>query len=248
MRLRAVPLLILIVLVGIAANLIVEYAARQRQDWPAWIYLARAVALGAIAFPAVYAFYEADRRSKAAEAARRKSEGQDYLRGVLESTIRILFPSEKLTFIRANVMVVDGDELKVLCGWNMEAFPDSRLSLKYGQGVAGKVWKRAQENPMNECWLPVYAPNAQLEKEELATRWHLGEEVVRLTSHIIWILSTPLFFREGRTWTFLGVWNLDGVERRLDLMDVLEDPEFHLKCVAAAENIAAVIAERGLLG
>jgi hypothetical protein len=226
-----------------------------------WFLLFRVLALATTAFPPIYAFHkaeerardserrsqEAERKLEQSEDERRHHEGMEYLRKVLEASVRRLFPDENLTFVRANVMVVVGNDLQVLCGWNMEAFRDGKMSLKCGQGVAGSVWKAVKEGSVSDYWRPVYAPKAQLAHRELQSKWLMSDDDIRRTAHILWILSTPILVSSGDNRQFLGVLNLDGVSRRLESMETLEDPDFQIKVVAVAENIGQVIVERGLL-
>jgi len=231
--------------VGIGANLLLDYLTGEGQFGPHLgfrFYILRLLALCATAIPGLLAILRAESRA----SARKRREQLDDLSRVLEASVRRLFPDENPYLVRANVMVVEGDELKVLCGWNMDSYPDSRMNLSFEQGVAGKVWKRATENPLNECWQPVYAPKAQLGKQSLKTKWRLTDDDIGRTSHIMWILSTPLLHREGDRLKFLGVLNFDGVTKLLVDMKIFEDDQFHLRCVAIADHVSSLIAQGDL--
>jgi hypothetical protein len=245
MMLKNIWLPLTISLIGLGANLVLDYLTATGQSGPQLglrFYVFRVLALSAAVFPGLFALGRAEMR----ESARKRREQLDDLTSVLEASVRRLFPEENPYYIRANVMLASGDRLKVLCGWNMGAYPDSKMSLLYGQGAAGKVWKRATENPPSECWQPVYAPRAQLNRKNLKDKWLLGDDEIRLTSHILWVLSTPLLHRHGESLRFLGVLNLDGVTRPLNSMDVFEDTQFHLHCVALADHIADLIVQGDL--
>lgn len=246
MQLKSILLPLAIALVGILANLVLDYLTATGQLGPHHglrFYVFRLLALAAAVFPGLFALARTEMR----ESARRRREQLDTLTSVLEASVRRLFPDENPYLVRANVMLAEGDQLRVLCGWNMEAYPDSRMNLAYGQGAAGNVWKRATENPPSECWQPVYAPKAQLNRRSLKEKWLLGDEEIRNTSHILWILSTPLLHRQGESLRFLGVLNLDGVTRPLRSMEVFEDDRFHLHCVAVADHVADLIVRGGPL-
>lgn len=237
---------ILIVVIGIVANLLMDFLTASGLIGPQFgfeYYAIRMLALALMAFPALYSI----RRGEKREGARLRREKLDDLSRVLEASVRRLFPNENQYFVRANVMVAHGDRLEVLSSWNMAAWPDSRMNLGYDQGVAGKVWKSAIKNPPSECWQPVYAPYEQLQRRNLEDHWGLSTEDISKTSHIRWILSTPLLYRQAETLRFIGVLNLDGVTSDLNSMDVFENHQFHLHCVAVADHVTKLIEEGSLL-
>ena len=230
---------------GLVANLAMEYYTRGQHDPRA--YLLRAGLVVTAAAPGFVGLWIADRRYQTSEESRRKRERLDYLERVLKGSVQKLFPGEGQYSIRANVMVVQGEELRVLCQWNMEAYPDSRLSLRLGHGVAGAVWKRAMQENVAEFWKPHYAPRAQLSRDKLRKKWRLTAQEIGLTSHILWVLSTPILHRIGADTRFLGVFNLDGVVKDLKNMHIFEDEVFQRHCIAAAELVANEIVMGDLL-
>lgn len=247
MEIGLIWLPVLIAAIGIIANLALDVLTGLGLIGPQFglpLYLlARIVALSAAVFPGLYALGKAEKRERTRQ---RRREIADVSR-VLEASVRRLFPNENLNHIRANLMIVVGDTLDVLCGWNMDAYPDSKMSLGYGEGVAGKVWVRATENPLSKCWQPVYAPREQLHRRNLGDQWGLDSRDIEKTSHIRWILSTPLLHRNADILKFLGVLNLDGVTADLNSMEVFEDSQFHLKCVAVADLVGNRIVEGDLM-
>lgn len=245
MRSQAYWIIAAVTLLGLGLNLVLEYEARGRHDPQA--YLLRAGLVLTAAAPGFVGLAIADRRHQRSEGARLRRERLDYLTRVLEGSVRKLFPGEDHYTIRANVMVVRDDRLQVLFQWNMEAYPDSRMSLGLGQGVAGAVWKAALEGNVSDFWRPLYAPLAQLSRRKLRSKWRLSDEQIRATAHTRWVLSTPILHRVGAGTVFLGVFNLDGVIRDLDNMRIFEDEAFHLHCVKAAEQVGKEIVLGDLL-
>ena len=231
--------------VGLLANLVMEYETRGAHD--PWAYILRSVLVLTSAAPGWIGLYIGERRNRASEELSKRRERLDYLAKVLEGSVRKLFPSEDHYTIRANVMVVREQMLQVLCQWNMEAYLDSRMSLSKGQGVAGAVWKIAIEGNVADFWRPLYAPWAQLSRQKLSRKWKLAKKQIEATSHIRWILSTPILQRVGAETRFLGVLNLDGVIRDLNNMHVFEDETFHLHCVTTAEQVGNEIVMGDLL-
>lgn len=149
--------------------------------------------------------------------------------------------------IRANVMVVSGNELRMLASASMLVFPDYRVRLRKGQGCAGVVWQNAVEGPINDCWKPVYITRAQLTAKLQKEKWRLTDEQILQTSHILWILSIPLFARKQGQRTFLGVLNYDGVHKPLKRPGRLSQSDFVGECVAMGERMAEVVSGQGAL-
>jgi len=235
----------IVFVVGLIANLAMEYDTRGTHDLRP--YFLRSVLVFTAAAPGWIGLYIGERRNRANERESQRRGRLDYLAKVLEGSVRKLFPDEDHYTIRANVMVVREEKLQVLCQWNTEAYPDSRMSLSQGQGVAGTVWKIAIEGNVADFWRPLYAPWAQLSRQKLTRKWRLGKGQIEATAQIRWILSTPILQRVGAETRFLGVLNLDGVIRDLKNMHIFEDETFHRHCVKAAEQVGNEIVMGDLL-
>ena len=167
------------------------------------------------------------------------------LEATLVSSIQNLFVGELPQTIRANLMVVSGNELQMLAGSNMLVFPDFRVRLRLGQGCAGAAWEQAEGSSISDFWRPVVATSTDLTTRRQRDMWHLTEEQVRLTAHILWIVSIPLFTRSHGQLTFLGVLNFDGVHQQLRHADRLSRPDFLGQCAAVGERVAEVVSTSG---
>ena len=163
----------------------------------------------------------------------------------LTSSIQNLFIGEVLHTIRANLMVVSGSELKMLAGSNMLVFPDFKVRLHKGQGCAGAAWKQAEGSTISDFWRPVVATSTDLTPKRQKEKWHLTEEQVRLTAHLLWIVSIPLFTRSHGQFAFLGILNFDGVHRQLRHVDRLSQPDFLGQCASVGERVAEVVSNLG---
>lgn len=176
-----------------------------------------------------------------------RKEALKRLEETLASAIQFLFVGEARDTIRANVMTVSGEDLRMLASVNMLVFPDHRMRLRRGKGCAGSAWARAVAGPIEDCWKPVYATETMLTPSLLKERWKLSDEQIAQTRHILWILSIPLFQRTERQRTFLGVLNFDGVHRALKDPGKLAEPDFIGRCVAMGETVAESVAELAAL-
>lgn len=208
--------------------------------------LLRIASLAAAAIPGLYALARAENRYEQAERARSRRKALDDLRAMLTAAVKRLFPREDPSRIRANVMIVDGTELAILTSVNMELYPDAAIRLDYGQGCAGAAWRRACEAAMSDRWAPVLARNARLDPSALRDQWHLCDELIASTTHVLWVLSVPIFYTQGAASDLVGVLNFDGVSAMLDNPAHLEDPQLHKDCADIAEYFASHIAENRL--
>jgi hypothetical protein len=233
-------------LVGVSAAIALQLLPRD--PLPPWLRLALTIAsVGLAAVPGLYSFLRAEERAQSSEISRERREALDDLEQDLIAAITRLLPKEDLSRIRANVMVVREDRLHILAGANMRLYPDHDLTLGYDQGSAGVAWKRAIEAPMNECWRPLFAPNAQLTPAELRTRWSLDPEQIGRTRHVLWILSIPLFFKSRSGRAFLGILNFDGVNTPLERPGRLQERSFWGTAVTLAERIAEILVQDRLV-
>jgi hypothetical protein len=198
----------------------------------------KSAALLLAASPGIVSFARAELRAEQGLAEKSAKEGIAELQNILVSAISILFDDEPMNHIRANVMLRIGDRLKMFCSANMAVFPDYQMELSKSQGCAGVAWERAVTVPISECWKPVFAPKTQLTTRQLRSRWKLSAEQIGMTSHILWVLSVPIFGNVRGRREFLGVLNLDGVVAELRHPDVIGKKEFIGSCVKVGERIA----------
>ena len=226
-----------VALAGLVASVVLELTQAYLRPWP--VGLLRAVAyLATIGFSVVLTV----RRGTATDRARIRAEGVSQLERLLYSTVDTLFPAEDKTTIRSNVMVVKGNQLAIIAGSNMRLWPDREISFGYGVGCCGFAWKQALEAGIDEVSDPTYAPDAQV------GTWGLSPDQSRLTKHVLWVLSIPLFTREGNVREFVGVLNLDGVTKRLKEPGRLELNPLLSTLLSVAEQLAKDVRELLSLG
>ena len=197
-----------------------------------------------IASPGILSFARAEQRARQASAENSAKEGVAELEEMLFQAIPILFDGEPPHRLRANVMIKAGQHLQMFCSANMKIFPDYQMRLSIGQGCAGAAWQKAIGDPISDCWKPVYAPRAQLTGNQLQSRWKLSREQIRLTGHIRWVLSVPLFRNDRGKREFFGVLNFDGVNGELLRPARLKEKRFIGNCAAVGERIAEHVTTR----
>jgi len=248
MRGRSFWLPFVIAILGLAGNIALNWPRNDPliQD-PVIRVALLALTLAATATPGLYSYARAESRYDRSERDRRRREGIDVLRGLLRTAIPRLFPEEQPVSIRANIMTVESDHLAILCSVNMELYPDSEIRLAYGQGCAGAAWKRACEAPMSERWVPVLAPSARVIPRQLRERWGFDENQIKMTRHLMWVLSTPIFHRSAGQSEFIGVLNFDGVGKELRRVSRLKDPTLHKDCADIADFFATELISYGFL-
>lgn len=231
----------LIAFLGIASNLAFS------TDWgrslignPSTIVIRilQTASLLAASFVPLYSYYRAEKRASTAQEAQAKREAVECLRGKLTAAIGRLFQNENSRRIRANIMTVCDDSLRILCSVNMDLYPDENLTLAYGQGCAGVAWQRACERPMSDRWVPIVAPNALITPNYLREEWGLDADRINSTAHVLWVLSTPLFYRQEGESRFVGTLNFDGVQAPLNAPERLEDPQLHKDVADVADFFA----------
>jgi hypothetical protein len=193
----------------------------------------------------VYSYVRSERRHSESSQRQERREAMALLEATLASSIQNLFVGELPQTIRSNLMVVSGHELQMLAGSNMLVFPDFKVRLRIGQGCAGAAWEQAEGSSISDFWRPVVATSTDLTTRRQRDTWHLTEEQVRLTAHILWIVSIPLFTRLHGQLTFLGVLNFDGVHQQLRHADRLSQPDFLGQCASVGERVAEVVSNLG---
>jgi hypothetical protein len=244
-------LIITIALLGVAAALAVDLdMVKTLITSQAWRVGTKAVALLLSAGSGVYSYIRSEQRHRDSLHKQEKREAIALLEATLASSIHNLFVGELVPTIRANLMVVSDNELQMLAGANMLVFPDFKVRLRLGQGCAGAAWQQAIGSTISDFWRPVVAKSTDLTPRRQKDRWHLTDEQVRLTGHILWIVSIPLFTKSQGQRTFLGVLNFDGVHQQLRHPDRLSQPDFLGQCAAVGERVAEVVSsqEAALLG
>ena len=241
-RIRGLWLLLPIIILGIGASLVVdlEFFKTFVTSTPVRI-LIKGIALALSSGAGVVSYVRSEQRHRESSREQQRREAVALLESTLASSIQNLFIGERPETIRANLMVAAGNELRMLAGCNMLVFPDSKVRLRKGQGCAGAAWQQAFDATISEFWRPVVAMTTDLTRRRKKDTWHLSDDQIRLTSHILWIVSIPLFrTRQGQR-TFLGVLNFDGVHERLRNEVRLSNAEFLGECASVAERVAEII-------
>jgi len=245
-RMSGVWPLLGVVAVGVAAAIVVDLDATKGLITSVELRVGiKALALLLSAGSGVYSYMRSEQRHRESSHKQEKREAIALLEATLASSIQNLFVGELLQTIRANLMVVSHNELQMLAGANMLVFPDFKVRLRLGQGCAGTAWQRAIDSTISDFWRPVVATSNDLTARRQKDKWHLTDEQIRLTGHILWIVSIPLFTKSPGQRTFLGVLNFDGVHQQLRHADRLSQPDFLGQCAAVGERVAEVVSTRG---
>ena len=189
--------------------------------------------------PPLYSLYRAEARCAMSEALAKS-------KNLLEAAAKRLFQEEDLKNVRANFMLVEGKgserKLWIFASWNMDLWPDKDIRLLYGQGCAGVAWKRACEKGVREQWLPVVALPG-LYGEDLYKKWRLSGEQIEKTRHVSWILSVPVFIKDGNGHPqLIGVLNFDGIQN-LSKSEYLKMEQTHKDAADVAEAFGREIKE-----
>ena len=216
--------------------------------------LLRSVAVLFAAVPGVYSFIRAEQRARAAAVKASAVDEErtfllafDKVQRILIGAIQELLVGEDAGRIRANVMVEEGSTLGVYVGTDlMRLYGDDMLRWEKGQGCCGVAWEQAVAGPADEDWKPVIAPTVSMSPHELRVRWHLTEAQIRLTSHVRWVVSVPIFYKEGDSRIFLGVLNFDGLES-LKREERLDENEFLGVCGRLADSLGKILIDEGLI-
>lgn len=247
-RIRGLGWLLCIAVAGILLSLSVDQdPIKSLITSPVIRLIAKLIGMGFSAGAGVFSYYRSEKRHLDTSVVQAREKARAHLADMLVSAIQNIFIGETPQTIRANIMLTEGDELHMLASANMDVFPDFKVHLRKGQGCAGLAWEQALSTSMNDCWRPVLATQAQLTRAQLRRRWNLSDDQVAKTSHILWILSIPLFMNAGNTRSFVGVLNFDGVHKPLRSPDRLRQPDFIGDCVAFGDNVVLVAGEAKLL-
>ncbi len=91
--------------------------------------------------------------------------------------------------------------------------------------------------------MPVVAPNAKLRGRKAQVLWNLTDEQARVTGHILWIMSVPMFYTTGAVHRLLGILNFDVVGHMLRHPERVEGDETLSDVAAFAERMAKIIVE-----
>ena len=232
------------ILVGVAVQGLTDLGAVRTlipDELARWMVKTVATCLAAV--PALFSFRAAEKREIRAERRQRFRDAIAKIERTLHAAIRTHFQGEDPSTIRANVMIVSGGLLRMLASANMDYYDDAGVQLERNQGCAGIAWALAEERPLAECWVPVIAPHAKLRGRKPQKLWNLTEEQARVTSHILWIMSVPLFYRNGPVHRLLGILNFDVVGHLLRNPERLESPQALQDVAGLADRIAKAIVE-----
>lgn len=222
---------------GLVASLLLELAQPYLHPWLIGVLRAAAY-LATLGFSVAFTV----KRGKTADRARLRDERVAQLERLLYSTVDTLFPNEDKSTIRSNIMVVRGNQLAIVASSNMRLWRDRDISFAYGVGCCAFAWKQAVEARIDQVSDPTYAPDAQ------AGNWGLSADQSRLTAHVLWVLSVPLFIKKGGVREFVGVLNLDGVTKRLKKPARLESDQLLSTLLSVAEQLAEDVNELLSLG
>lgn len=238
-RIKGLGWLITIALAGILASIAVDQDPLRTLIGSSVLRMTiKAVALAFSAGSGVFSYVRSEQRHAESSEKQARKESIESFEEMLLSAIQNLFVGEMTSTIRANVMLTSGEVLEMLASANMRIFPDYDVRLRKGQGCAGVAWEHAVQGSVDDFWKPLYASQTQLTVPQLKRRWHLSDDQIRLTRHILWILSIPLFRKSEAGRTFIGVLNIDGVHDPLQHPERLAQREFLGRCVAVGERIA----------
>jgi hypothetical protein len=175
-----------VVAVGVAATLAVDLDITKTLINSAGLRTAiKAFTLLLSAGSGVYSYVRSEWRHSESSRKQERREARALLETTLTSSIQNLFIGEVLHAIRANLMLVSGSELQMLAGSNMLVFPDFKVRLRKGQGCAGAAWEQAESASISDFWRPLVATSTDLTTKRQKEKWHLTEEQVRLTAHIL---------------------------------------------------------------
>lgn len=245
---RRIILPLIIATLGVVGNIILNTCLGSLIKIPAILETLKIITIIAAVVPTSFSLILAELRDKKAEVRykeveneKRKREALDELRDYFRAAIVRLFTDEDNNTIRANIMVVNGKELVILCSINMEFCNDFDIHLLYGQGCAGVAWKRAMEKPLSECWVPVLAPEINLTSEDLKEKWHFTDELIEKTKEVLWVLSTPIFYHTSSKIQFVGILNFDGFGKNLNNQERLKDISLHKDCADIAEEFGEIL-------
>jgi len=67
--------------------------------------------------------------------------------------------------------------------------------------------------------VPLWLRTRSCAAEKPQALWNLTDDQARVTGHILWIMSVPMFYRSGAVHRFVGILNFDVVRH------VLRHPE-----------------------
>ncbi len=195
----------------------------------------------------MFSYIRSEQRHYESSIKRERKDAIAKLEDMLISSIQNLFVGERPETIRANVMITSKDELHMLASVNMLVFADYKVKLRKGQGCAGVAWQQALDAAVNDFWKPVVATSMDLTTSLKKGKWKLTEDQIQMTSHILWIVSVPLFRRSRGNRAFLGVLNFDGVHRPLEHPERLSQSDFMGQCASIGERVAEVVSSQGAL-
>ncbi len=247
-RMRGVWPLLGIVGVGVAVTIAMDLDAAKKLITS--VELRAGIKAFALAFSAgsgVYSYIRSEQRHLESSLKQERRDTIARLEDMLASSIQNLFVGERPETIRANVMIASREELHMLASVNMLVFPDYKVRLRKGQGCAGVAWQQALDAAVSDFWKPVVATSMDLTSSLKKGKWKLTEDQIQMTSHILWIVSVPLFRRSQGQRTFLGVLNFDGVHRSLEHPERLSQSDFMGQCAAIGERVAEAVSSQGAL-
>ena len=113
---------------------------------------------------------------------------------------QIAYKRKKFIPLRANIMIMNDEALKIIYHINMHDMHDLKLELKINQGCAGKSFISKK---------PIFCEPKRLNEKILREKWNLSIEQIRMTKHLGSILSMPILTQEDEV---IGILNIDSTE------------------------------------
>ena len=227
-----------LVTIGVTGLVLLEFVPPESAILRAILRLGASALL---AVPPFYSLYRADERAN-------QEAGIGLLRRLLPPAIAELFPNENLASVRANLMLANAEKLTMLVFTdNVYLYGDNDLEWGYGQGVAGKAWKRGTEAPPEDMWKPLTTVLQGVKRETLRNEWGLTDEQIEKTRHVKWISSVPIIVRAGNERRCAGVLNFDGVGTALKNMGRLDEDEYLGITARLANEMGKIMQQKGII-
>ena len=145
----------------------------------------------------------------------RANTAKDQLGKDLATDVQSLFEEKYQPFVRANIMLVEKEKLRIFAAHNMKDERERQsLEFKKGVGACGVAWELASTKPASERWRPVYAVN--LHGTDVL-KWGLTPLQIDMTKRIRWIISAPILSQALEP---VGILNIDALGETPDPLEI----------------------------
>ncbi|MCL4466217.1 MAG: hypothetical protein M1389_09345 [Chloroflexi bacterium] len=136
----------------------------------------------------------------------RANTAREHLGELLKTDVQSIFQEQHQPNIRANIMLIERDRLRVFASHNMADEREKQsLEFRKGAGACSVAWELASTKPSSERWRPVYAPDLQGTD---VLKWGLTPAQISITKDIRWIISAPILNQDSLP---IGVLNIDAL-------------------------------------